>query len=127
MESSPAELKRSAPIRDLAAVLISAGLTTLAILALWGALEVKTDVVGYPVFKDFNVDNYFTAYYLTIGLFPLLALLIFAGAHQARSAAGARGAAVARRLADAAAGARRAAPAGRRAAARRGPEGRAGS
>ena len=79
MEAGGAQLRPSAAIRVLLAVLVAAGLTMLAILAAWGPLDVKTDVVGYPVFNDFNVNNYFTAYYLAIGLFPLAALLLFWG------------------------------------------------
>jgi hypothetical protein len=77
MESKAAELRRSAAIRVLAAVLLAAGLTALAIHAAWGPLDVKTDVIGYPVFKNFNFYNYANAYYLAIGLFPVAALLLF--------------------------------------------------
>jgi hypothetical protein len=70
---------RSAVLRILLAVLVAGGLTTLVILVAWGPLDVKTDVIGYPVFKDFNVYNYFNSYYLIVGLFPLAALLIFLG------------------------------------------------
>ena len=70
---------RSAVIRISVALLIAGGLTTLAILVSWGPLDVHTDVVGYPIFNDFNVYNYFNAYYLIVGLFPVAALLIFLG------------------------------------------------
>lgn len=79
MEASPAELRRSAAIRVAVAVFVAAGLTTIAIVALWTPLDVRTDVVGYPVFRDFNINNYFTAYYLVIGFFPLAAVLLFLG------------------------------------------------
>jgi len=70
---------RSTALRILVAVLVAGGLTTLVILVAWGPLDVRTDVIGYPVFKDFNVYNYFNAYYLIVGLFPLAALLLFLG------------------------------------------------
>ena len=79
MEASGAQLRRSAAIRVGLSVLIAGALTALAIVAQWGPLDVQTDVIGYPTFKDFNVDNYFHAYYLTIGLFPLLSLGLFFG------------------------------------------------
>jgi hypothetical protein len=78
-QAGAAELRRSAAIRVLVAVLAAAGLTTIAILASWGPLDVHSDVVGYPIFADFNVNNYFTAYYLAVGFFPLAALLLFLG------------------------------------------------
>ncbi|MEK6252738.1 MAG: hypothetical protein AABM43_12575 [Actinomycetota bacterium] len=79
MESSAAQLRKSTALRVLVAVLVAAGLTTIGIVVSWGPLDVHTDVVGYPVFKDFNVFNYFTAYYLVIGFFPLAALALFLG------------------------------------------------
>ncbi len=79
MGQAAAELRRCAALRVLVAVLVAAGLTTIAIVVAWGPLDVHTDVIGYPVFKDFNVGNYFTAYYLVIGFFPLAALLLFLG------------------------------------------------
>ncbi len=79
MHPTAAELRRSAALRALAAVLISAAATTLAIVAAWGPLDVHTDVIGYPIFKDFNYDNYFNAYYLVVGFFPIAALLLFLG------------------------------------------------
>jgi hypothetical protein len=79
MGQDTAQLRRSAALRVLVAVLTAGGLTTLVILVAWGPLDVHTDVIGYPVFKDFNVYNYFNTYYLIVGLFPLAALLIFLG------------------------------------------------
>ena len=42
-------------------------------------LSGKSTVIGYPIFDDFNPNNYGNAYYLTVGLFPIAALLIFLG------------------------------------------------
>ena len=36
-------------------------------------------MMGYPIFADFNPNNYAYAYYLAVGLFPIAALLIFSG------------------------------------------------
>jgi hypothetical protein len=77
MESVSPELRRSTAIRVGIAVLVSAAITALAIVAIWGPLDVKTDVVGFPVFTDFNVLNYYRAYYLAIGFFPIAALGLF--------------------------------------------------
>ncbi len=79
MQRDTAQLRRSAAFRVGASVLIAGAVTAAAIVALWGPLDVQTDVVGYPIFADFNVDNYFTAYYLAVALFPLLALGLFSG------------------------------------------------
>ncbi|MBV9818665.1 MAG: hypothetical protein JOZ07_09980 [Solirubrobacterales bacterium] len=76
--SSPA-LRRSAVIRVGLAVLVAGAVTAAAIVARWGPLTAKSDAIGYPIFADFNPNNYVDAYYLTVVLFPLLALLIFLG------------------------------------------------
>ena len=73
----PAE-RRSAATRVGLAVGLAAALTSLAIVALWGPFDTRTDIVGYPAFAAFNVDNYLHAYYLVVGFFPLAALAIFA-------------------------------------------------
>jgi hypothetical protein len=77
--SNTAQLRRSAAIRVGVSVLIAGGATTLAILALWGPLSVETDVLGYPIFANFDPYNYFRAFYFAILLFPVAALLLFLG------------------------------------------------
>jgi hypothetical protein len=72
-------LRRSALIRVAVAVLAAGGATAIAIASLWGPLRVKANIIGYPVFADFNPYNYSNAYYLVVGLFPVAALLLFAG------------------------------------------------
>jgi hypothetical protein len=76
---SSAALRRSGLIRVAIAILLAAALTAGAIVASWGPLSGKTTVIGYPIFQDFNPNNYAHAYYLTVGLFPIAALLIFLG------------------------------------------------
>ena len=78
MKASRAELRRSAAIRVGAALLLAAGVTTLAVLASWDPLDVHSDVIGYPTFQDFNIQNYFALFYLGVGFFPLAALGLFA-------------------------------------------------
>jgi hypothetical protein len=72
-------LRRSAAIRVAVAVFLAAGLSAAAIVALWTPHPSKSDVIGYPIFADFNPSNYAHAYYLAVGLFPIAALLIFLG------------------------------------------------
>ena len=72
-------LRRSGAIRLAIALLASGALTGAAIVALWAPLRAKGDVIGYPIFSDFNPYNYWYAYMLVVGLFPIAALLIFFG------------------------------------------------
>lgn len=76
---SSSALRRSAFIRVAIAVFLAGALTATAIAVLWGPLRAKSDVIGYPIFDDFNPNNYADAYYLVVGLFPIAALLIFLG------------------------------------------------
>ena len=79
LQPSSSVLRRSAAIRLAMAVLASGILTAGAIIAVWAPLRAKGDVIGYPIFSDFNPYNYWYAYILVIGLFPIAALLIFLG------------------------------------------------
>lgn len=74
-----AAFRRSAAIRVAVAIVLAGALTAAAIVALWTPLPPKSDVIGYPIFAVFNPNNYAHAYYLTVGLFPIAALLIFLG------------------------------------------------
>ena len=40
-------------------------------------LDVRTDIVGYPTYANFNINRYFWAYGLTVVLFPLLVFGIY--------------------------------------------------
>jgi hypothetical protein len=70
-------LRRSAAIRVAIALLYASVGTAVAVVVLWGPLRTKTDVIGYPIFANFNPYNYSRAYYLVVGAFPIAALLIF--------------------------------------------------
>jgi hypothetical protein len=78
-QPSPSALRRSAAIRVAIAVLVGAGVTAAVIASLSGPLNVKADVIGYPIFADFNPYIYSRAYYLIVGLFPIVTLVTFFG------------------------------------------------
>jgi hypothetical protein len=77
MQTSPAQPRKGVVIRIAAAVLIAAAATASAVLLLWGPIGIKTDVIGYPIFANFNGYNYFRLYYLGVVFFPLVSLLLF--------------------------------------------------
>ncbi len=72
-------LRASAATRVAVAVSLAAAATAAAILLTNSPEPPTTDVVGYPIFSNFNIRNYFTAYYAIVGFFPVAALLIFLG------------------------------------------------
>jgi hypothetical protein len=78
-QPNAARLRGSAAIRVFLALLLSGAATAAAILLTNTPEPPVTDVVGHPIFSDFNIQNYFNAYYAVIGLFPIAALLIFIG------------------------------------------------
>jgi hypothetical protein len=66
-------------LRALIAIAIAAGVTAQISGRLSRSLEVSTDVVGYPIFGNFNVDRYLWVYALWVAFFPLAALAIDLG------------------------------------------------
>ena len=76
---SPSALRLSGAIRLGVAALAGGGLTAALIVALWGQLNAKATVIGYPIFNDFNPYNYSRTYELVAVLFPLATLVIFYG------------------------------------------------
>jgi hypothetical protein len=63
-------------VRVAISVSIAAGLTALISSRLPRSLDVSTDVVGYPIVSDFNVDRYLWIYGLWVAFFPLAAFAI---------------------------------------------------
>jgi len=70
--------------RQAVTLLVAAGLAAAACAGLRHAfpdrLDVRTDVMGYPTFVDFNVRVYFVNYLLVAVVFPVLALAVYTGA-----------------------------------------------
>ncbi len=75
--TDPVRLRRSAAVRVGVALLTAGAATAIASVLVWGPLNVRTDVIGYPIFANFNPYNYYWTYGLTVGFFPIAALLIF--------------------------------------------------
>jgi hypothetical protein len=63
-------------LRAVISVAIAAGLTVLIWSRLPRSLDMTTDVVGYPIVSDFNVDRYLWIYALWVAFFPLTAFAI---------------------------------------------------
>jgi hypothetical protein len=60
----------------VSSVSIAAGLTAFISSHLPRSLAGTTDVVGYPIFADFNVDRYLWIYLLWVAFFPAAAVAI---------------------------------------------------
>ncbi len=75
----PSPFRVSAAIRAAVAILVAGSVTAAVIVARWAPLQSKSDVIGYPIFTDFNPYNYSSAYDLVIVVFPIAALLIYLG------------------------------------------------
>jgi hypothetical protein len=61
-------------VRWTVALAFAASVTWVVVQLLPDRLEVSTDVVGYPIHNNFNVNRYFQVYYSVVLLFPLVAL-----------------------------------------------------
>ena len=66
-------------LRVLIAVAIAATVTVLITSRLPRSLDVTTDVVGYPIAANFNVNRYLWVYGIWVAFFPLVALAIDLG------------------------------------------------
>ncbi len=64
-------------LRFLLAVALSALVTDAVWHRVPGSLRVSTDVVGYPIFADFDITRYFDGFYLIALVFPALALVSY--------------------------------------------------
>jgi hypothetical protein len=68
---------RARSILFLVAAAVSAGITYLVSSILPNELRIRTDIVGYPIHRNFNVDHYFHLYYLTVLVFPLMTMGLY--------------------------------------------------
>lgn len=62
----------------VAAVAIAVGLALLAWIAYPEELRVRTDIVGYPIFHDFNAGRWVVGYMLVVVALPALAIAAYA-------------------------------------------------
>ncbi|HTZ07506.1 MAG TPA: hypothetical protein VMB72_00455 [Acidimicrobiales bacterium] len=72
---APTALRRAT--RFAVACAVSAGVTDGVWRLVPGALHVRTDVVGYPIFADFDYTRYSDGYYLIVAVFPVLAVVLY--------------------------------------------------
>jgi hypothetical protein len=59
------------------AVVVSGVLAAVLVLRVPHQLTVSTDIVGYPIFADFNVDKLSSWYYIGVLFFPITALILY--------------------------------------------------
>ena len=64
-------------IRIVAALLAAGAICGLALTLYPDDLSVSTDVLGYPIFRDFNSGRYTFEYLLIVVAFPAIAIAIF--------------------------------------------------
>ncbi len=64
-------------LRFVVATLLAAALAYVVYLRLPAELDVTTDIVGYPIHSNFNIDRYFHLYYLGTVFIPIVTLLIY--------------------------------------------------
>ena len=64
-------------VRLLIAAAAAAGLTLAAYVTLPESLDVRTDIVGFPTFANFNIDRYFWLYGLAVGFLPVATLGLY--------------------------------------------------
>jgi hypothetical protein len=69
----------SAPIRLALALIIAAAATLKLVLSVPRHLSVSTDVVGYPIYADYNVGRLNDYYYLGVIFFPIAVLVLYLG------------------------------------------------
>ena len=69
----------SAAVRLLASAATAIGLTLVLYVVRPSGLDVRTDIVGYPTFANFDIDRYFWNYGLLVVVLPVLAIALYAG------------------------------------------------
>ena len=61
---------QSAAVRLLASAATAIGLTLVLFVVRPSGLDVRTDIVGYPTFANFDIDRYFWNYGLLVVVLP---------------------------------------------------------
>ena len=64
-------------VQGSVAVVVSGAVCLLARLSFPDDLDVRTDVVGYPIHSNFNVFGYFQTFYILVVAFPLGVLAVY--------------------------------------------------
>lgn len=67
-----------ATLAGVLAVALSAAVCAVLVHRLSDQFTVRTDVVGYPLWADFNVERYFSEFHIVAWYFPVMALGLFA-------------------------------------------------
>jgi hypothetical protein len=66
---------------DLLQFAVASGIAAVAAYAIWtqlpDELDVRTDIVGYPIHSNFNSNRYFWLYWLIAGFVPVVSLALF--------------------------------------------------
>ncbi len=65
----------------IARLLIAAGLGSLVAWAIWAAFPARlpdtTDIIGFPIHSNFNVEQYFRLYWIVVLIFPLATIATY--------------------------------------------------
>ena len=64
-------------IRFVVSCVLGLGVARLLWLGVPNALHVKTDVVGYPIFANFDANRYFDGYYVVVFVVPVLIFVAY--------------------------------------------------
>ncbi|MDQ6920114.1 MAG: hypothetical protein M3170_00745 [Candidatus Dormibacteraeota bacterium] len=71
----PAEIT----VRALLSVAAATALCVAIVRREPAQLSVQTDIVGYPIYADYNIQRVLVLYYAVLGLLPVTAFVLFAG------------------------------------------------
>jgi hypothetical protein len=80
VETSGRRARLSQAAWDLLQFTLAVAVAAVAAYAIWSLLpeelDVRTDIVGYPIHSNFNVDRYYWRYWLLVGFVPLATLAV---------------------------------------------------
>jgi len=68
-------------VSDVLMFVVASAVAGISAYAIWGQLpeelDVRTDIVGYPIHSNFNINRYFWLYWLIAGFVPVVTLAVF--------------------------------------------------